>query len=235
VQLAEKIGAGIDQAIVGWRERREMAEDLALGLAAAREREEDVHTDRVDSEELPPRPVRILVDPEPLAPPKSERMARERQKPLFNDMPDSRLPQVDLLDDSQTRQDPVDAETIEFTSRLIEKKLRDFGVEVRVIAAYPGPVITRYEIEPATGVKGSQILNLAKDLARSLSLVSISSSVRSVFLISTFSVNSPTSVTLPSRPSALSRMLAFGLSVSSMSLATVYPRISLACCTNSQS
>ncbi|MEI6483566.1 MAG: DNA translocase FtsK 4TM domain-containing protein, partial [Betaproteobacteria bacterium] len=173
VQLAEKIGAGIDQAIAGWRERREMAEDLALGQAAAREREEDVQTDRVDSEELPPRPVRILVDPEPLAPPKSERMARERQKPLFNDMPDSRLPQVDLLDDSQTRQDPVDAETIEFTSRLIEKKLRDFGVEVKVLAAAPGPVVTRYEIEPATGVKGSQIVNLAKDLARSLSMVSI--------------------------------------------------------------
>jgi S-DNA-T family DNA segregation ATPase FtsK/SpoIIIE len=59
------------------------------------------------------------------------------------------------------------------TSRLIEKKLRDFGVEVQVVAASPGPVITRYEIEPATGVKGSQVVNLAKDLARSLSLVSI--------------------------------------------------------------
>ena len=59
------------------------------------------------------------------------------------------------------------------TSRLIEKKLKDFGVEVRVVLASPGPVITRYEIEPATGVKGSQIVNLAKDLARSLSLVSI--------------------------------------------------------------
>ena len=59
------------------------------------------------------------------------------------------------------------------TSRLIEKKLKDFGVEVRVVAAKPGPVVTRYEMEPATGVKGSQIVNLAKDLARSLSLVSI--------------------------------------------------------------
>ena len=57
--------------------------------------------------------------------------------------------------------------------RLIEKKLKDFGVEVSVVAAYPGPVVTRYEIEPATGVKGSQIVGLAKDLARSLSLVSI--------------------------------------------------------------
>src|SRR5438067_7254304 len=59
------------------------------------------------------------------------------------------------------------------TSRLIEKKLKDSGVDVRVVAAAPGPVITRYEIEPATGVKGSQIVNLAKDLARALSLVSI--------------------------------------------------------------
>src|SRR5256885_8596343 len=59
------------------------------------------------------------------------------------------------------------------TSRLIEKRLKDFGVDVHVVAAMPGPVITRYEIEPATGVKGSQIVNLAKDLARSLSLVSI--------------------------------------------------------------
>lgn len=64
-------------------------------------------------------------------------------------------------------------ETLEMTSRLIEKKLKDFGVEVRVVAASPGPVITRYEIEPATGVKGSQVMNLSKDLARSLSLISI--------------------------------------------------------------
>src|SRR5262249_15637111 len=60
-----------------------------------------------------------------------------------------------------------------YTSRLIEKKLADFGVQVKVLAAYPGPVITRYEIEPATGVKGSQIVNLVKDLARALSVVSI--------------------------------------------------------------
>jgi S-DNA-T family DNA segregation ATPase FtsK/SpoIIIE len=64
-------------------------------------------------------------------------------------------------------------QTLEFTSRLIERKLADFGVEVKVLAAYPGPVITRYEIEPAVGVKGSQIVNLVKDLARALSVVSI--------------------------------------------------------------
>jgi S-DNA-T family DNA segregation ATPase FtsK/SpoIIIE len=74
---------------------------------------------------------------------------------------------VDLLDARQGRQETVSPETLEMTSRMIEKKLKDFGVEVRVVLAQPGPVITRYEIEPATGVKGSQIVGLAKDLARS--------------------------------------------------------------------
>jgi len=105
--------------------------------------------------------------------PKSERVARERQQPLFKELSDTKLPQVDLLDAAPGRQESVTPESLEMTSRLIEKKLKDFGVEVRVVAAQPGPVITRYEIEPATGVKGAQIVNLAKDLARSLSLVSI--------------------------------------------------------------
>src|SRR3990172_2294173 len=65
------------------------------------------------------------------------------------------------------------AATLEFTSRLIEKKLSDFGVAAKVLAAYPGPVITRYEIEPSVGVKGSQIVNLVKDLARAPSVHSI--------------------------------------------------------------
>ncbi|MEX8519621.1 MAG: DNA translocase FtsK [Leptothrix sp. (in: b-proteobacteria)] len=83
------------------------------------------------------------------------------------------LPLVDLLDKAGARTETTTPESLEMTSRLIEKKLKDFGVEVKVILAQPGPVITRYEIEPATGVKGSQIVGLAKDLARSLSLVSI--------------------------------------------------------------
>ena len=103
----------------------------------------------------------------------SSRVAKERQKALFDEMVDSKLPQVDLLDAAGKQGAMVSPETLEMTSRLIEKKLSDFGVQVQVIAAQPGPVITRYEIEPATGVKGSQIVNLAKDLARSLSLVSI--------------------------------------------------------------
>ena len=86
---------------------------------------------------------------------------------------DTLLPQIGLLDSAPLQRESVAPETLEMTSRMIEKKLKDFGVQVRVVAATPGPVVTRYEIEPATGVKGSQIVGLAKDLARSLSLVSI--------------------------------------------------------------
>ena len=170
-QTAENLGALIDGWIEAWRERREREQDLAYGLVAAREREEIVHVEREEIEEHPP--IAVVMETEKVEMPKSARVAKERQKPLFNDMVDSRLPQVDLLDGAVARQDTVSPDTLEMTSRMIEKKLKDFGVEVRVVAASPGPVITRYEIEPATGVKGSQVVNLAKDLARSLSLVSI--------------------------------------------------------------
>ena len=170
-RLAERIGAGLYALVESRRERREIAQDLALGKQAAREREEVVHHEREVIEEQHPAPV--LIEPTLVQVPKSERVAKEKQKPLFTELPDSNLPQVDLLDGAPAHQDSVAPETLEMTSRLIEKKLKDFGVEVRVVAAAPGPGITRYEIEPATGVKGSQVVNLAKDLARSLSLVSI--------------------------------------------------------------
>lgn len=82
-------------------------------------------------------------------------------------------PPLDLLDPAEELGEPISADTLEYTSRLIEKKLSDFGINVSVMEALSGPVITRYEIEPATGVKGNQIVNLSKDLARSLSLVDI--------------------------------------------------------------
>ena len=169
--VAERVGAAIVGFIDARREKREIAQDLAFGQQAARERDEILIEERLDSVEHHPLPV--LIEPEVIDVPKSARVAKEKQKPLFIELPDSKLPQVDLLDGPQGRQETVAPETLEMTSRLIEKKLKDFGVEVRVVLAQPGPVITRYEIEPATGVKGSQIVGLAKDLARSLSLVSI--------------------------------------------------------------
>ncbi|RBB95873.1 DNA translocase FtsK, partial [Pseudomonas sp. MWU12-2115] len=105
--------------------------------------------------------------------PVSAKAQKPVQQSLFADPKDAALPGLSLLDAPKEQQEPVSQETVEYTSRLIERKLADFGVEVKVIAAYPGPVITRYEIEPAVGVKGAQIVNLMKDLARALSLVSI--------------------------------------------------------------
>jgi S-DNA-T family DNA segregation ATPase FtsK/SpoIIIE len=104
---------------------------------------------------------------------KSERVIEEKQITLFPEMPDSPLPPLHLLDPAVQQVQTVSAETLEYTSRLIEHKLKEFGVSVTVVAAYPGPVITRYEIEPSVGVKGSQITNLVRDLARALSVVSI--------------------------------------------------------------
>ncbi|MEG2862649.1 MAG: DNA translocase FtsK 4TM domain-containing protein [Comamonas sp.] len=192
-QIAEKVGAGIERTLQKLMLRREAAADKAVGKKAAQAREAEVSSaapvpvaarmeptgDGMDSM-LPVAPrsaaseagLHIAQPLKPQAQP-SARVVKERQKPLFNELRDTRLPQVDLLDAAPKTQESVSYETLEMTSRLIEKKLKDFGVEVRVVEAAPGPVITRYEIEPATGVKGSQIVNLAKDLARSLSLVSI--------------------------------------------------------------
>jgi S-DNA-T family DNA segregation ATPase FtsK/SpoIIIE len=191
--LAEAVGSRIDGLIRSRHVKREIEEDLALGQKALREREQAMPSQpiepqwdmdhlspapagQLDLEPVPlpvPAPSPRVIEPAVVEVPRSERVVKERQKPLFTELPDNKLPQVDLLDGLSIRQETVSPETLEMTSRLIEKKLKDFGVDVRVVAAAPGPVITRYEIEPATGVKGSQVVNLAKDLARSLSLVSI--------------------------------------------------------------
>ena len=169
LDLADGIGERLDRLRETRQGRRELQEDKRLGEAAAREREHGVEEQRLVVEDHLP----LVIAPTVADIPKSQRVAKERQKPLFAELADTKLPQVDLLDSAPTRTESVNAESLEMTSRLIEKKLKDFGVEVRVVAASPGPVITRYEIEPATGVKGSQIVGLARDLARSLSLVSI--------------------------------------------------------------
>ena len=166
---AERIGRAIESLRSRHASRIERAEDVRLGEEAMREREEIVEVEH----ELHEQHLPIVIEPTLVDVPKSTRVVKERQKPLFTELVDTKLPQVDLLDSAPQRQETVSSETLEMTSRLIEKKLKDFGVEVRVVAASPGPVITRYEIEPAVGVKGAQVVNLAKDLARSLSLVSI--------------------------------------------------------------
>ena len=169
LRVMERIGSAIEALIARTRARREAAEDRRIGDVHAAEREQIVEHLREDTAAREP----VVVVPAITAVPRSDRATREKQRPLFTDMPDSALPPLSLLEDAPPAAEAVGAETLEFTSRLIERKLADFGVAVKVLAAYPGPVITRYEIEPAIGVKGAQIVNLVKDLARALSVVSI--------------------------------------------------------------
>ncbi|MGB1139843.1 MAG: DNA translocase FtsK [Halioglobus sp.] len=105
---------------------------------------------------------------------KSERVEREKQQPLFEAPVTGELPHLELLDEEN--KDPskgYSTEALEGLSKLLELKLADFGVTAEVTAVYPGPVITRFEIQPAAGVKVSRISNLAKDLARSLAVISV--------------------------------------------------------------
>jgi S-DNA-T family DNA segregation ATPase FtsK/SpoIIIE len=171
--LVESTGAavehGFEWALAKWYERQ----DRKIGAQAAVEREEVVEVERKRFEHHEP----IRIEPPKVEIVPSVRVEKEKikakQTQLFADLPDSPLPPLDLLDEAEAQVEVVGNDTLEFTSRLIEKKLADFGVEVKVVAAYPGPVITRYEVEPATGVKGSQVVSLMRDLARALSVASI--------------------------------------------------------------
>jgi S-DNA-T family DNA segregation ATPase FtsK/SpoIIIE len=173
--LAERIGFAVESGIDWFIQRYQYREDRRQGEVAAVKREETVVIERAKHVEKHPVAAPIVkIEPQAVTVVKSERIEKERQASLFQDLSGNpQLPTLSLLDEAPEVQETVPIETLEFTSRLIEKKLSDFGVEAKVVAAYPGPVVTRYEIEPATGVKGSQIVGLARDLARSLSLTSI--------------------------------------------------------------
>ena len=164
-RLGDWTERGAAFVLAKWRERQ----DRNVGEQAVMERDDVV---------LETRKKLVIHEPLRIEPPrveiaKSQRAEREKQVPLFDNLPDSMLPPLAILDQAERSVEVMSAETLEFTSRLIEKKLLDFGVEVKVVAAYPGPVITRYEIEPAVGVKGNQVINLVRDLARALSVISI--------------------------------------------------------------
>jgi S-DNA-T family DNA segregation ATPase FtsK/SpoIIIE len=176
LDVAERTGVALERAWAFGLGLWQTWQDRRYGRAIAEKREAAVEVERKKIEDSPLPPMRIEpVEIEvPKAPKAEARAERERQQPLFIVGMGDALPPLHLLDEAS--HDPAAmpaAETLEFTSRLIERKLGDFGVEVKVVSAHPGPVVTRYEIEPATGVKGATIVGLAKDLARALSLISI--------------------------------------------------------------
>jgi S-DNA-T family DNA segregation ATPase FtsK/SpoIIIE len=165
-RLGELLETAYKWAYLTWQTRR----DKRIGAQATHERVavvEEEKKKRIEDHQ----PIHIEMPLMEVA--RSARASKEKQTHLFADQQDSSLPPLHLLDPATRQVEIVSADTLEFTSRLIERKLKEFNVEVKVVGAYPGPVITRYEIEPATGVKGSQITNLVRDLARALSVVSI--------------------------------------------------------------
>lgn len=169
IMITEKFGAFLIASYEFIKLKWQDWQDRKAGKAVEQERIEYVKSERkrvVDRE-----PVQIETPVLEIA--QSARVQKEKQVPLFDTHPDTPLPPIHLLDEPSGSVELPSAETLDFTSRLIERKLMDFGIEVKVLTALPGPVITRYELEPAAGVKGSQVTNLVKDLARALSVVSV--------------------------------------------------------------
>ncbi|MFW5432552.1 MAG: DNA translocase FtsK [Methylophilaceae bacterium] len=169
ILMTEKLGAGFIFSYEWALEKVNDWQDRKVGKTLGQERSEYVEYERKrtgDRSPLKIKPAKTKVE-------KSERVLKEKQVSLFASDPDSTLPPLHLLDEANNTVDLPSDETLEFTSRLIERKLQDFGIDVKVLSAEPGPVITRYELDPAPGVKGSQITNLARDLARALSVLSV--------------------------------------------------------------
>lgn len=91
----------------------------------------------------------------------------------IDSVPEGDVPSFDLLDRPNKNQNPISEEELELIARLVEDKLADFNVEAQVVGVYPGPVITRFELDLAPGVKVSKITGLSKDLARAMSAMSV--------------------------------------------------------------
>ncbi|QVM93441.1 DNA translocase FtsK [Pseudomonas entomophila] len=166
------------------REVDEQVEDVVAPVVAdkreqvkARERiieRDEALTKHVAQREQQPAPV-INIPPAPVkAPEPSKRVMKEKQAPLFIDSAvEGTLPSISILDPAEEKKIEYSPESLAGVGHLLEIKLKEFGVEVSVDSIHPGPVITRYEIQPAAGVKVSRIANLAKDLARSLAVTSV--------------------------------------------------------------
>ncbi len=169
IHVMDRIGYGVLHGIRWVRERMATARDVKAGREVKQARQEVVREEQKKAAERKPPKIEA---PAPKVE-KSERVEKEKQVALFERPGSTELPELSLLDDPPPRAGGYSAEALEAMSRLVELKLRDFGVEAEVVEVHPGPVITRFELRPAPGVKVAQISHLAKDLARALSAVSV--------------------------------------------------------------
>ena len=147
----------------------ELARDYFAGKRAKHDREMVVKTEKEKIKDR--KPLRIEPVISTLA--VSDRVEEEKQVLLFDPPVEEKLPPLDLLALAKPTKGKYSDQALAAISRQIELKLKDFNIDAQVVEVLPGPVITRFEIQPAAGVKGSQIMNLTKDIARSLSVVSV--------------------------------------------------------------
>jgi S-DNA-T family DNA segregation ATPase FtsK/SpoIIIE len=164
------IGHHVLGAAAWVRARFATSRDHAVGRESREAREIAVREVKKKAEKrTPPR----IEPPAPAIAEPSRRVEKERQVQLFAKPPSRDLPELKLLDEPPARPSSYSPEALDAISRLVEIKLKDFGIDVEVVAVQPGPVVTRFELKPAPGVKVSQISALAKDLARALSAISV--------------------------------------------------------------
>ncbi|KQH74607.1 DNA translocase FtsK [Xylella fastidiosa subsp. sandyi] len=170
--LMERIGRVVLAVPPLLQKSKRRADEWQHARALREEREEVRKIDAVQRAKRDP--MKIELPPEPIVE-KSERAKRDTQIPMFLGVNrrGSDLPSLALLDNPKPQIKGYSDETLEALSRQIELKFKDFRIDVQVVGAYPGPVITRFEIEPARGVKVSQISALDKDIARGLSVKSV--------------------------------------------------------------
>jgi S-DNA-T family DNA segregation ATPase FtsK/SpoIIIE len=153
-------------------------DDFEAALSDAKQELEFAYPDEaidppsVVIDETPPEPMPdIDFGDAPLAPAPTQQKPTPVTKAAQPSL--SRLPDMNLLDRPDKKQNPISPEELEQVSRLVEAKLLDFNIQASVVAVHPGPVITRFELDLAPGVKVSKITNLSKDLARALSAISV--------------------------------------------------------------
>lgn len=165
----DSIGGSVLNAIDRLRVFAFAIQERATSRRAQEQRQKEVRIQR--KKEVKRKAPRI----EPVLPTlqTGARVEKERQTQMFEATGAGKLPPLSILDDPANHVPGYSAEALEAMSRLVELKLRDFGVDVEVVSVHPGPVVTRFELDLAAGVKVSQISNLAKDLARSLSAISV--------------------------------------------------------------
>jgi len=163
---------GVDWVSRRINHHRQEQEERKLALEAQKTRQEVVEKKAQRISERKEPEIKLPAK----APAPSKRVEKEKQAQLFNDATpvSGELPSLVLLDEPERNENRgYSMESLEAMSRLLELKLQDFGISVEVVEVQPGPVITRFEIQPAPGVKASRISNLARDLARSLAVISV--------------------------------------------------------------